>query len=138
MEWQLPNRNLAGDYRFAYQGQEKDPESGKEAFKLRLWDGRIGRWLSPDPKGEFISPYLGMGNNPVSKVDPDGGSTEGPCPPDCGGELASNNGLSIPITQAHLPLPVETVSSVTSVGLVPLQGGAILRESLPESNPFSY
>lgn len=49
-----------------------------EAFQLRLWDGRIGRWLSPDPYGEFDSPYLGMGNNPISTIDPDGGCTK--CP----------------------------------------------------------
>ena len=35
-----------------------------EAFELRLWDGRLGRWLTVDPMGEFDSPYLGMGNNP--------------------------------------------------------------------------
>ncbi len=44
-----------------------------EAFQLRLWDGRIGRWLSPDPKHQYASPYLGMGNNPISRIDPDGG-----------------------------------------------------------------
>ncbi len=64
------------EYRYAYQGQEKDPETGMEAFELRLWDGRIGRWLNPDPKGQYASPYLGMGNNPISSIDPDGGSTE--------------------------------------------------------------
>ncbi len=72
----MPARNLQGDYRYAYQGQEKDPETGKEAFELRLWDSRIGRWLTTDPKREFSSPYLGMGNNPIKKIDPDGGSTE--------------------------------------------------------------
>jgi hypothetical protein len=25
-----------------------------------------------DPAGEFVSPYVGMGNNPVNGVDPDG------------------------------------------------------------------
>lgn len=60
-------------YRYAYQGQELDKETGKEAFQLRLWDGRIGRWLSPDPKGQHFSPYLGMSNNPLTRVDPDGG-----------------------------------------------------------------
>ena len=40
---------------------------------MRLWDGRIGRWLTVDPAGEFFSPYLGMGNNPISLTDPDGG-----------------------------------------------------------------
>jgi hypothetical protein len=44
-----------------------------EAFQLRLWDGRIGRWLSPDPYRQHASPYLGMGNNPIGGIDPDGG-----------------------------------------------------------------
>jgi len=71
----MPGRQIVGGelYRYAFQGQEKDPETGKEAFQLRLWDGRIGRWLSPDPYGQYSSPYLGMGNNPISRVDPDGG-----------------------------------------------------------------
>ncbi|MGY0427013.1 MAG: RHS repeat-associated core domain-containing protein, partial [Polaribacter sp.] len=72
----MPNRNIVGDYRYGYQGQEVDPETGKEAFQLRLWDGRIGRWLTTDPMHEFSSPYLGMGNNPISKIDPTGGSTD--------------------------------------------------------------
>lgn len=71
----MPNRNLSGaeGYRYAYQGQEKDSETGKEAFELRLWDSRIGRWLTTDPAGQYFSPYMGMGNNPISRVDPDGG-----------------------------------------------------------------
>jgi len=71
----MPNRQMVGGelYRYAFQGQEKDPETGKEAFQLRLWDGRIGRWLTTDPAGQYHSPYMGMGNNPISRVDPDGG-----------------------------------------------------------------
>jgi RHS repeat-associated protein len=60
-------------YRYAFQGQELDKETGMEAFQLRLWDGRIGRWLSPDPYGQHFSLYLGMGNSPVNTIDPDGG-----------------------------------------------------------------
>ncbi len=60
-------------YRYAFQGQEKDPETGKEAFQLRLWDGRIGRWLTTDPYGQYNSPYVGMGNDPINGIDPDGG-----------------------------------------------------------------
>lgn len=71
----MPNRNIQVDYRYAFQGQEKDPETGKEAFELRLWDSRIGRWLTTDPFSEFFSPYLGMGNNPILNVDPSGGCT---------------------------------------------------------------
>lgn len=48
-----------------------------EAFELRLWDGRLGRWLTVDPYHEFHSPYVGMGNNPISLVDPNGGMTDG-------------------------------------------------------------
>ena len=71
----MPNRQLINGepYRYAYQGQEKDPETGKEAFQLRLWDGRIGRWLTTDPYGQHASPYMGMGNNPIRNIDPDGG-----------------------------------------------------------------
>ncbi|MCL9806907.1 RHS repeat-associated core domain-containing protein [Flavobacterium amniphilum] len=70
----LPNQQITdANYRYAFQGQEKDPETGMEAFELRLWDGRLGRWLTVDPMGQYFSPYLGMGNNPISRVDPDGG-----------------------------------------------------------------
>jgi RHS repeat-associated protein len=72
----MPNRQIVNGepYRYAYQGQEKDPETGKKAFQLRLWDSRIGRWLTTDPKGQYNSPYLGMGNNPIIMEDPDGGA----------------------------------------------------------------
>ena len=57
----MPNRNIEGNYPYAYQGQEKDPETGKEAFELRLWDSRIGKWTSVDPAGQYFSPYLWNG-----------------------------------------------------------------------------
>ncbi|WP_369013563.1 RHS repeat domain-containing protein [Flavobacterium anhuiense] len=72
---QLPSRNALSNYRYAFQGQELDQETGMEAFQLRLWDGRIGRWLSTDPYREYQSPYVGMGNNPISLIDPNGGCT---------------------------------------------------------------
>jgi len=71
--WQMPGRNQQGDYRYAYQGQEKDPETGWEAFELRMYDGRVGRWMTTDPYSQYHSPYLAMGNRPISGIDPDGG-----------------------------------------------------------------
>ncbi len=67
----MRGRTLLGleGYRYAFQGQEKDPETGKEAFQLRLWDGRIGRWLTGDPSNQYHSPYLGMGNNPQNGIE---------------------------------------------------------------------
>jgi len=69
----MPGRDVKGDYRYSYQGQEKDSETGMEAFELRLWDARIGRWLTTDPFGQYSSPYVGMGNDPINGIDPDGG-----------------------------------------------------------------
>jgi RHS repeat-associated protein len=62
-------------YRYDYQGAyaEKDNITNWNNFELRMYDSRIGRWLGPDPKGQFASPYEGMGNNPVSGSDPTGG-----------------------------------------------------------------
>ena len=78
----MPGRNMidANGYRYGYQGQfaEKDEETGLNAFQLRMYDSRIMRWLSPDPYGQFDSPYLAMGNNWISFTDPDGGYC-----PDC-------------------------------------------------------
>ena len=67
------NQTTDGNYRYAFQGQEKDGETGMEAFELRLWDGRLGRWLSIDPYGQYFSPYQGNGNNPILFVDKSGG-----------------------------------------------------------------
>ena len=71
----IPNRNIVGDYRYGYQGEysEKDEETGLNAFQLRMYDSRINRWISPDPAGQYFSPYLSMGNNWINAVDPDGG-----------------------------------------------------------------
>lgn len=71
----MPDKNQVGDYRYAFQGQEKDPETGKEAFEQRLWDSRIGRWLIPDPAGKGDSPYTGMYNNPERYIDVKGRDT---------------------------------------------------------------
>ena len=73
--WKMPNRGTQGgeQYRYAYQGQERDEETGWEAFELRMWDGRLARWMSIDPYNQYASPYVGMGNNPVGMVDPNGG-----------------------------------------------------------------
>jgi len=74
-------------HRYGYQGEyaeytpgteQKDangdiiPGSGLSSFELRNYDPVIGRWTSTDIAGQFYSPYLGMGNNPVSNIDPDG------------------------------------------------------------------
>jgi RHS repeat-associated protein len=41
-------------------------------FGARWYDMSLGRWMVHDPEYQFASPYLAMGNNPVSVTDPDG------------------------------------------------------------------
>jgi RHS repeat-associated protein len=64
-------------YRYGYQGQyaEKDEETGWNHFELREYDAIIGRFTSVDPARQFYSSYIGMGNDPVNGIDPDGGTT---------------------------------------------------------------
>ncbi|MDP2387558.1 MAG: RHS repeat-associated core domain-containing protein [Bacteroidota bacterium] len=71
----LPGRNFVSSpsYKQGYQGKEKDPETNFTNFELRQLDPRLGRWFNPDPMGQYFSPYLAMGNNPVSSIDPTGG-----------------------------------------------------------------
>lgn len=62
-------------YNQDYQGQfaDKEDATGWSSFQLRQYDTRIMRWLSIDPYQQYHSPYVGMGNNPINRVDPDGG-----------------------------------------------------------------
>lgn len=71
--WRRPNADNL--YRFRYNGMEED--FGGNLFgntystMFRQLDARLGRWWSPDPVVHpWESPYVGMGNNPVSYIDP--------------------------------------------------------------------
>ncbi len=61
-----------GEYGYQGQNAEFDPETGWNSFDLRMYDSRIGRWISPDPYGQFYSPYLAMGNVPFAGTDMNG------------------------------------------------------------------
>ena len=64
--------------RFGYQGdfsEDDTEETGFNHFEARQYDSRIGKWTTIDPAREFASPYVAMGNNPLSLVDPTGGIT---------------------------------------------------------------
>lgn len=71
----MPGRNYNADsYRYGWQSMENDDELKGTGNSLnttfRQYDPRLGRWLSIDPKNSANeSPYAGLGNNPVMKVD---------------------------------------------------------------------
>jgi RHS repeat-associated protein len=73
-EGTLPNN-------YQYQGafSEMDADIGWNDFPLRNYDAQTGRFVEQDPFGQFASPYLGMGNDPVNMIDPSGGIGI-PCP----------------------------------------------------------
>ena len=65
------------EYRFGFNGKETSDEIAAEHydFGARIYSGPLGRWLSVDPlAGKYpnMSPYVGIGNNPLMFVDPDG------------------------------------------------------------------
>lgn len=57
---------------YQYTGQEYDKETLLHNFRARHYSAGLGRFLAVDPAGQFASPYIGMGNNPVMMTDPDG------------------------------------------------------------------
>ncbi|HTM65468.1 MAG TPA: RHS repeat-associated core domain-containing protein [Flavipsychrobacter sp.] len=67
------------NYRFGFNGKEKDNEpkgiGNSLDFGARIYDSRLGRWLSIDPQVEDMpwqSPYQFASNSPIYKLDPDG------------------------------------------------------------------
>ncbi|MBK7309629.1 MAG: RHS repeat-associated core domain-containing protein [Sphingobacteriaceae bacterium] len=66
-------------YRYSFNGQEKDDEvkggGNSYDYGARIYDPRLGKWLSVDPFATnyvSFSPYCFVGNSPIIAVDPDG------------------------------------------------------------------
>jgi RHS repeat-associated protein len=66
-------------YRYGFNSMEKDNEinvnGGSYDFGARIYDSRLGRWLSLDPLMEDypdLSPYNFCANNPILLIDIDG------------------------------------------------------------------
>jgi RHS repeat-associated protein len=76
-----PNNTFAEErrYRFGFNGMERDDElkgAGNSLdFGARIYDSRLGKWMSPDPWERSypgFSTYSGFLNNPVFIIDPTG------------------------------------------------------------------
>jgi RHS repeat-associated protein len=78
----LPGRQLtpaSGNYRYGFNGKEKDNELKGDGnsynFGMRIYNPRVGKWLSKDPKFQkypHFSPYCAFANNPNYYIDPEG------------------------------------------------------------------
>ena len=60
-----------GDWNFLFQGKEYVDGYGFD-FHSRNFDSWSGRFDQIDGANQFASGFVGMGNNPVSNIDPDG------------------------------------------------------------------
>jgi len=76
----MPGRHkdhAPNNYRFGYNGMELDNaiknNGNSYTTEFRLYDPRLGRWLSLDPlmaKYPWMSPYTAFNNNPIFFIDP--------------------------------------------------------------------
>ncbi|MFI6263183.1 RHS repeat-associated core domain-containing protein [Micromonospora sp. NPDC051006] len=67
------DRGASAVYPYLFAGAERDPGSGLYLFPQRLYDPDTGRFLSVDPAGQYPSPYLYAGGDPINGFDPSGG-----------------------------------------------------------------
>ena len=75
----LPGSRTDQSNRYRLGGKEEQDIAGMDLslldFGARLYNPRLGRWLSPDPlahKYFGMSPYNYCGNDPVNRYDPEG------------------------------------------------------------------
>ncbi|MBU0489690.1 MAG: RHS repeat-associated core domain-containing protein, partial [Bacteroidetes bacterium] len=82
---EMPGRSFnSPDYRYGFNGQEKDDEitgvtGSYYVTDFREYDARLGRWISIDPIAQaYSSPYAAFNNNPLYFVDTKGTQSTGP------------------------------------------------------------
>ncbi|GGH18344.1 hypothetical protein GCM10007352_29000 [Mucilaginibacter phyllosphaerae] len=79
---QQPGRSFAANssYRYGFNGKENDNDVGKgtgnqQDYGMRIYDGRVGRFLSVDPLSKeypALTPYQFASNSPIAGRDRDG------------------------------------------------------------------
>ena len=76
----MPGRSFSSStYRFGFNGKENDNEvkgnGNQQDYGFRIYDPRLGRFLSVDPLTKqyiWYTPYQFAGNKPIWAVDLDG------------------------------------------------------------------
>jgi|GEM_PF-1632458 len=77
----MPGRKFTSttNYRYGFNGKEEDDEvkgdGNQQDYGMRIYDTRLGRFLSVDPIAKeypWYSPYHFAGNNPIRNLDLDG------------------------------------------------------------------
>jgi RHS repeat-associated protein len=120
-------------YRYGFNSMEKDNEinvnGGGYDFGARIYDSRLGRWLSLDPlMGKYteMSPFVFVGNMPIIAIDPDGkiikiivGRNEDETPTEIltykGGKLYNSNGTVYTGKNAFALKTLKTINKLSKI-----------------------
>jgi RHS repeat-associated protein len=78
--WAMPGRTYtAASYKYGFNGKENDNEvkgeGNQQDYGMRIYDPRLGRFLSVDPIGKdypMLTPYQFASNSPIEGIDKDG------------------------------------------------------------------
>lgn len=153
-----PGRQMgSAGYRFGFQCMEQDAEikgdSNSYTTEFRLYDPRIGRWLSVDPlKAKYpgVSPYVAFVNTPTNSLDPLGLDCTGACARGQTGDFTITNednttqsGISIEgelvFTEGlNIRVPSSMAESAEFAQLMGvLSGGQISEDEQPSGNPYA-
>jgi RHS repeat-associated protein len=76
----MPGRKYSqtsSSYRYGFNGKENDKDAGEgvQDYGMRIYDNRLGKFLSVDPLSTsypFYTPYQFAGNKPIKYIDLDG------------------------------------------------------------------
>ncbi len=115
----LPYGDLYNSYgdtsvsRYLYTGQEYDSETGLYNYHARLYNTALKRFSSQDSAGQFPSPYIYVGNNPVMNTDPSGNISKG-------AQIGIAVGSAVLMITATVVATVITLGTADSV-LVPTE-----------------
>ncbi|MFT3945670.1 MAG: RHS repeat-associated core domain-containing protein [Agriterribacter sp.] len=116
---------------YQYQGDysEFNDETGWNEFYLRSYDAQTGRFVQIDPYNEFPSPYTGMGNNPVSNADPDGGCI-----------FCETAAKALTLSEVVISVPAKAGNAFQSLlGVASTVGSSIAaKEAYTKVQPFSW
>jgi RHS repeat-associated protein len=127
---QMPGRKFSqanSAYRYGFNGKEndKDINGGAVVFEARVYDSRLGKFFSTDPRESdysWQSPYVYFMNSPLSILDIKGLGGKDPC--DCGGKKKKHKTKG---KTAKTPPPAKVEEQLTQT----YTGGVNMTAAIP-------
>ncbi|MDJ0534482.1 MAG: polymorphic toxin-type HINT domain-containing protein [Xenococcaceae cyanobacterium MO_207.B15] len=111
---------------YRYTGQEYEPETGLYNYRARLYDSTLGRFYTIDPAGQFFSPYLYAGNDPILFSDPSGMFSWAAFGAIVGGVAAIAGGIALTFVTAGAATPVLVGAAIGGGALIGAGAGSAI------------